>query len=630
MARQKPRKAPPSLVQKLLTRTAEPALAAAMIDVSVGSLSAVSDKGAIATSSAVDEKFQMELDLVTQISDVLIFFGWGHGLPALIDSIKLSGHPENHAARLHRFARPEISHKLGLEETEESLGFLLLIASSKPVATGSLLIEVGDQKKSLPFKVTQALKESATFKTYFNELLMLSEEQGFDDLHTFLSKFAVPNKATALKAAVDYCYLLPNGTLFLSGWAFSEKSAIAAMDVKIGNQKYNLYEKATLIPREDLKQGFSKLGAKAKTAGFISAVKIAGELLERITIKVLATDKEALLLDVPITKLDDLQEFSRIALSYLDISRDGFRELLDNNLGEVLQTGLKEPDKSQFKLKEQVFGEMPKAPNVTIIVPLYGRIDFVKYQLSQFADDADFKNNVELIYVLDDPRHERTFFRYCADHAPLFGVPFKAISYAMNLGYAGANNVAASMAQADHLLLLNSDVLPDSVGWVTTMLDAYKSLKDAGALAPKLLYEDGSIQHAGMAFERLAALDGMWSNMHPGKGMPDTDSVSEQPQVIPAVTGACLMISKVLYDKVGGLDEQYFLGDFEDSDLCLKLIEQGKRNYYLSSLTLYHLERQSQSLFENNDWKTKVTVYNSWQHTKRWDALISKLAGANA
>jgi GT2 family glycosyltransferase len=630
MARQKPKRTPPSLVQKILTRTAEPALAAAMVDVNTGSLSALSDTAKTSAPGHGDEKTRVELDLVTQISDVLIIFGWSHNLPSDIDSIKLSGHPENHAARLHRFARPEISHKLGLEESEEALGFLLLIAAPKPIATGSLLIEIGDQKRSLPFKATQALKESATFKTYFSELLMLSEEQEFETLYTFLSKFAVPNKATALRAAVDYCYLLPNGTLFLSGWAFSEKSVLTSMDVKVGNQKYDLYNKATLIPREDLKQGFSKLGAKAKTAGFISAVKIDAELPERITIKVMAADKDALVLDVPITKLDDLQEFSRIALSYLDISKDGFRELLDNNLGEVLQTGLKEPDKSQFKLKQQVFGEMPKAPKVTVIVPLYGRIDFVKYQLSQFADDPDFKTDVELIYVLDDPRQERTFFRYCADHAPLFGVPFKAISYGMNLGYAGANNVAASMAQAEHLLLLNSDVLPDSHGWVTAMLNAYKGLKDAGALAPKLLYEDGSIQHAGMAFERLAALDNMWSNMHPGKGMPDTDSVSMEPQVMPAVTGACLMISTALYQKVSGLDEQYFLGDFEDSDLCLKLIEQGKQNYYLSNLTLYHLERQSQSLFENNDWKTKVTVYNSWQHTKRWDALISKLAGANA
>jgi GT2 family glycosyltransferase len=206
-------------------------------------------------------------------------------------------------------------------------------------------------------------------------------------------------------------------------------------------------------------------------------------------------------------------------------------------------------------------------------------------------------------------------------------VPFKAITYGMNLGYAGANNVAAGLATAKHLLLLNSDVLPDSKGWVSKLLSEYTALKNAGAIAPKLLYEDGSIQHAGMVFERFAAIDGMWSNAHPGKGMPDTEPVKPQPIEVPAVTAACLLISKALYEQVGGLDEQYFLGDFEDSDLCLKLIEAGKKNYYLPSLKLYHLERQSQSLFENNDWKTKVTIYNCWQHSKRWNTLISKLVG---
>lgn len=633
MAKQKHRKPPAGLVQKLLSRTADPVLVGATTSVGLqdDALSVLNDPVLQVEKDTVGvgDAPRIEIDLTTQISNVLIFFGWYRGITD-ISSIRLSNQSENHAARLHRYPRYEINHKLGLEEGADISGFLLLVHAPKPHASGSLVFETDTFKKTIPFQSTQALKENATFKTYFSELLALSDEQGFDELYEFLSKFAVPTQSLSVRAAVDYCYGLPNGVIFTSGWAFSEKGKIASMQARINGARYDLYDKATLIPREDLKQGFSKLGAKAKTAGFISTVKVEGELPDKINIKVAASLNDALMLEVPVTKLDDLQEFSKIVLSYLDISKDGVRDLLDNNLGEVLQIGLKDPDRSQFSLKQQTFGELPKNPKVTVIVPLYGRIDFLKYQLSQFADDTDFKNDIELIYVLDDPRHERTFFRYCADQAPLFRVPFKAISYGMNLGYAGANNVAAGLANADYLLLLNSDVLPDSHGWVTAMLEAYKKQKDAGALAPKLLYEDGSIQHAGMVFERFSAMDGMWSNMHPGKGMPDTETVSDQPQVVPAVTGACLMISKGLYQKVGGLDEQYFLGDFEDSDLCLKLIEQGKKNYYMSNLKLYHLERQSQSLFENNDWKTKVTVYNCWQHTKRWDQLISRLAGESA
>jgi GT2 family glycosyltransferase len=141
-------------------------------------------------------------------------------------------------------------------------------------------------------------------------------------------------------------------------------------------------------------------------------------------------------------------------------------------------------------------------------------------------------------------------------------------------------------------------------------------------VAPKLLYEDNSIQHVGMKFVRYPVWGGMWVNEHPGKGL--IDDVGSEPIECDAVTGACLLIDTATYRRLGGLSEDYIIGDFEDSDLCLKLIRAGRRQWVVPSVALYHLERQSQSLVGEQDWRTNLTLLNCWTHHRRWDSIISR------
>jgi GT2 family glycosyltransferase len=87
------------------------------------------------------------------------------------------------------------------------------------------------------------------------------------------------------------------------------------------------------------------------------------------------------------------------------------------------------------------------------------------------------------------------------------------------------------------------------------------------------------------------------------------------------------MIGAELYREVGGLDEGYMLGDFEDSDLCLTLLSRGYVNYLADDLVLYHLERQSQGIGCDAMWKFKLTLCNAFRHAARWDTLIREIGG---
>jgi O-antigen biosynthesis protein len=165
------------------------------------------------------------------------------------------------------------------------------------------------------------------------------------------------------------------------------------------------------------------------------------------------------------------------------------------------------------------------------------------------------------------------------------------------------------------LLLLNSDVMPQAPGWLDQLCTRYRAHPDTGLLGVKLLYEDGTIQHAGMCSRPLAEWQGLWINHHPHKGLRANDMQGFQE--VHAVTAACVLVDTHFYHALGGLSEDYIIGDFEDSDLCYRAREAGRPCRVDLDVVLYHLERQSQNIGQPG-WREALTMYNCWLHDTRW------------
>jgi GT2 family glycosyltransferase len=284
---------------------------------------------------------------------------------------------------------------------------------------------------------------------------------------------------------------------------------------------------------------------------------------------------------------------------------------------------LRERHAKGFKVTEVInYGTPSESPEVSVVIPLYGRVDFLEHQLAQFVLDPEMRS-VDLVYVLDSPELERMLRDYAAQLFRLYRVPFRVATLQQNSGFAAANNAGVAQARGSLLLLLNSDVLPDKPGWLSAMTDFYRSTENVGALGVKLLYPDESLQHAGMFFDLPSdtALAGMWRNVHYFKGFPRDLPAANVPRRVPAVTGAALMIDKDLYKRVGGFPDLYLQGDHEDSDICLRLIEEGLDNWYFPGVELYHLEGQSYPSAARG----AMALYNRWLHTKRWDERIREV-----
>ena len=267
-------------------------------------------------------------------------------------------------------------------------------------------------------------------------------------------------------------------------------------------------------------------------------------------------------------------------------------------------------------------GIAPDSPATSIVIPLYGRVDLVEHQLAHFGQDPELRE-VDLVYVLDSPQLAPVLDGVAADLQALYQVPFRLVKLTRNAGFAAANNIGVAQARGDLLLLLNSDVIPIGPGWLSRMAAFYNSTPDIGALGPKLLFEDLSIQHAGMYYER--ELHGaLWANQHYYKGFHRDFSPACVSRPVPAVTGACLMIGRGLYQEMGGLRHGFVQGGYEDSDLCLRLMERGLHNWYLSEVELYHLEAQSYPSAE----RQLATAFNTWLQTYLWDEPIERIMQA--
>lgn len=251
------------------------------------------------------------------------------------------------------------------------------------------------------------------------------------------------------------------------------------------------------------------------------------------------------------------------------------------------------PESPQPQLLQ--FGVRPDeggAPEVSILIPLYGRWDFVRAQLSAFTLDPSINNGrVEVMYICDDPAIEADLLSWLHSQGLLSGLPFQVLVQPCNQGFAASINQAANLAQAEFICLFNSDLQPCKPGWLELLLQAWRAHPEVAITTGLLLYPDGSVQHAGMEAVSRSEVPGLRFNHHPGKGLAWQGGDQHQP--IALCSGALMLLERREFLDLGGFRTDFIRGDYEDSDLCLRLQQRGRRFLLVPSARLWHGERQS-------------------------------------
>ncbi len=266
-------------------------------------------------------------------------------------------------------------------------------------------------------------------------------------------------------------------------------------------------------------------------------------------------------------------------------------------------------------------GERPTSPTVSFVIPLYRNLRFIRHQVAAFARDPMLRD-AEIIYVLDSPEQRGEAEHLLRGTCGLAGLGVTLVLHGRNAGYATACNSGAAIAAAPLLLMLNSDVVPDRPGWMAPLLARLAADPRIACVGPKLMFDDGSLQHAGLYFARGPGND--WFNCHYFKGFPRHYPDANRPRDVPGVTGAAMLIRRQAWDEAGGFHAGYIVGDYEDSDLCLRLRQGGGTIFYEPAAELFHFERQS--IAQHGGYAgTVAAAYNRRLHHRRWDSTIEAL-----
>jgi GT2 family glycosyltransferase len=446
------------------------------------------------------------------------------------------------------------------------------------------------------------------------------------DLHEIREALRRPLPEPAIEhdepqaVVVDRLLALDDRAFWIEGWTRDEDRTFTTLTVVSPDGQEVELENAFRFRRPDVEDQLGEAGPHHRH-GFAGLFELpAPSRLEHGWI-VQWTDPAGRGIETAAPASDDSAERAQeLLLERFTHDEPNREELRRSHLRPALAR-LQDRHRDSIEVESVVDYGVPNAsPSVSVVVTLYGRIDFLHHQILHFAQDPAMRE-AELIYVLDSPELAEPLHHLAAQIHALHGFPFRVAKLSRNAGFPVANILGIALARGRLLLLLNSDVLPDRPGWLEQMVSFYDSQPDIGALGPKLLFEDDSIQHAGVYFEREAN-SGLWGNLHYFKGLHRDFPAATVTRPVPALTGACLMVDRALYEEVGGLRHEYILqGGYEDSDLCLRLIDRGRRNWYLADAELYHLEGQAHAPVS----RQTTVAHNTWLQTECWGPLIERV-----
>ncbi len=267
---------------------------------------------------------------------------------------------------------------------------------------------------------------------------------------------------------------------------------------------------------------------------------------------------------------------------------------------------------SMYRIKYEIKNE----DLVSIVIANKDHIDDLEKCISSIITKTTYKN-YEIIVVENNSEEAKTWEYYKKIEAQ-YGV--RVIEWkppVAEFNYSAINNFGVENSNGKYVILLNNDIEIISPEWIEEML-MFAQRDDIGAVGAKLYYPDNTIQHAGIGIG-LLTLAGHFHKNFP-KGHPGYMGRLIYAHNVSAVTAACVMISRKVWNEVGGLDESFKVA-FNDVDLCMRIRKAGYLIVFTPFAELYHYESKSRGL-DSAPEKRERFVGEVTRFQKRWRAEL--------
>ena len=257
--------------------------------------------------------------------------------------------------------------------------------------------------------------------------------------------------------------------------------------------------------------------------------------------------------------------------------------------------------------------EIEGNPLVSIIIANKDHVEDLSKCIRSILEKTTWKN-WEVIVVENNSTDPETF-RYYKEIEKDSRI--RVVKWERGFNYSAINNFGAGFAKGDQFLLLNNDTEIITPDWLEQML-MFAQRKDVGAVGVMLYYPDDTVQHAGV----IVGLGGSaaHSHKHFKRGDPGYACRLTVVQDLSAVTAACIMIPRNVWEEVNGLDEGYQVA-FNDVDLCLRIREAGYLVVWTPYAELYHYESKSRG-YDDTPEKEKRINSEKARFRRRWSGTI--------
>jgi len=279
-------------------------------------------------------------------------------------------------------------------------------------------------------------------------------------------------------------------------------------------------------------------------------------------------------------------------------------------------TAILEMQKKSFESLKNELSITRKSIECSIIIPVFNKLKYTKKCIDSLYKSSSLRS-FELI-VVDNNSSDgtREFLASRQDNITI-------ITNTNNQGFAKACNQGARAAIGQYVIFLNNDTEVQP-GWLDEFVKCCRQNHRIGAVGAKLLYADNTIQHAGVAIKNSPHPIFPY-HIHRGKqaDSPEVNKVLEYQ----AVTGACMLVRRKVFEQIGGFDEE-FLNGYEDIDLCFRIGEAGYNVVYCPTSVVYHYESVSSGRFAHANHNIK-RLHQKWQNKIVPDEDVPEIHGTD-
>ena len=267
-----------------------------------------------------------------------------------------------------------------------------------------------------------------------------------------------------------------------------------------------------------------------------------------------------------------------------------------------------------YRVRYQLTG----SPKISIIIPNCEHLNDLRNCIESIIEKSTYEN-YEIVIIENNSKSKEIFEYY--DEASSAHDNIRVIKWEGEFNFSVINNYAVrEAADGEYLILLNNDTEVITPEWMEEML-MYAQRSDVGAAGAMMYYpDDETVQHAGVVLG-LGSVAGHVSMKSP-RGDAGYMGRNIYAQNLSAVTGACMMVRRDVWDEVGGLDEEFAVA-YNDIDLCLKIREAGYLVVWTPFAELYHYESKSRGA---NRTHKQLEIYTKEVRMlrERWHDLLEK------